>query len=61
MVLHDINQAIHYSDELIGLAQGRLVGQGDPAQLVDQAFLRELYGIDLDIGRVQERPFVFAV
>ena len=31
MVLHDINQALAYSDEVIGLKDGRVAVQGAPA------------------------------
>jgi iron complex transport system ATP-binding protein len=48
MVLHDINQAAHYSDTLIGLSGGKVAVSGG-ADVLTPAVIRELYGIDLKI------------
>lgn len=61
MVLHDINQALCYSDEVIALADGALVAQGAPVEVVTPEVIRQVYGIDLDIEEVGGRPFVLAV
>ena len=61
MVLHDINQAIHFSQEVIGLKQGRIVMQGEPEAVITTDTLRELYGIELDVASVAGRKFVLTV
>ena len=36
MVHHDINQAIHYSDEIIAMKNGQLMFQGKPHEVINQ-------------------------
>lgn len=49
MVLHDINQAIEYSDELICLAPGRVLAQGAPKDVITTVLIKEMYHIDAKI------------
>jgi iron complex transport system ATP-binding protein len=48
MVLHDINQAAHYGDAVIGLSGGKVTVRGGADALTAGA-LRELYGVALKI------------
>lgn len=61
MVLHDINQAMAYSDHIVALADGRVVAQGAPTEVITPQTVREVYHIDLDLANVQGRPFVLTV
>lgn len=61
MVLHDINQALCYSDEVAALADGRIVAQGAPREVVTPDVIKRVYGIDLDVVEVEGKPFVLAV
>lgn len=61
MVLHDINQALCYSDEVVALADGRIVAQGAPREVVTPDVIKRVYGIDLDVVEVVGKPFVLAV
>lgn len=61
MVLHDINQALCYSDEVVALADGRIVAQGAPHEVVTPDVIKRVYGIDLDVVEVVGKPFVLAV
>ncbi len=61
MVLHDVNQALHYSDEVVALADGRVVAQGAPGDIVSEELLRAVYGIPLRVVEVDGRPFVLEV
>lgn len=61
MVLHDINQAIYFSDEVIGLKDGVVEFQGDPDAVIDEQSIRSLYGIGLDVARIDGRKFVLTV
>ena len=61
MVLHDINQSLYYSDEVVALFDGRIVAQGAPAQVVTPELVRQVYGVDLSITEVDGKPFVLAV
>lgn len=61
MVLHDINQALRYSDELVALAHGKIVAQGAPADIVSTELLHQVYDVDLEVTTVHDAPFVLAV
>ena len=61
MVLHDINQAITYSDYVIGLKDGQVLVEGDPEEVITAESIRELYGIELGVTKVDGRKFVLAV
>lgn len=61
MVLHDINQAITYSDNIIGMKDGVVLVEGDPEEVITEESIRELYGIELGVTRVDGRKFVLAV
>jgi len=61
MVLHDINQAIAYSDEIIGLKDGRVLIEGEPENVITEDSLCELYGIELKVTHVDGRKFVLAI
>ncbi|NNM72877.1 heme ABC transporter ATP-binding protein [Enterovirga aerilata] len=59
-VLHDLNLASAYADDLLVMAGGRLVAAGAPAAILDDALLRRVFGVDLSVGAVPPggRPFV---
>ena len=61
MVLHDINQALAYSDEIIGLHGGRVALQGPPEEVITSDSIRLLYGIDLPVIRAEGKLCVLAV
>ena len=49
VVLHDINMAARYCDEIIALRDGRMVARGTRAQILDGAVLDRIYGMPLGI------------
>ncbi len=50
MVLHDMNQTIQYSDEIIALSsRGTVVAHGDPRKVVSSQMLEEVYNVHLDV------------
>jgi iron complex transport system ATP-binding protein len=53
MVLHDLNQACRYADHLVALRDGRIHAAGAPGDVVDAAFVRDVFGLD---ARVVEDP-----
>ena len=61
MVLHDINQAITYSDRIIGLKDGQVLVEGTPEDVITEESIRELYGINLGVTSIDGRKFVVAV
>ena len=61
MVLHDINQAIHFSQEVIGLKDGMVSFQGNPQEVINREGICDLYGIDLDVREIEGKKFVLTV
>lgn len=49
MVLHDLNLAARYSDELIALAGGRIAATGTPHHVLNEALIRDVFDIDSHI------------
>lgn len=47
VVLHDLNLAARYADDIALLAQGRLVGHGSPDDVLDPSVLSRIYGMAL--------------
>lgn len=45
MVLHDLNQAIQYSDELIVMQAGSIVKAGLPREVVTEEMVENIYGV----------------
>lgn len=45
MVLHDINQAIQYSDTVIIMKDGKIVAKGHPKEIVTEQTIYDVYGI----------------
>ncbi|GLC87704.1 ABC transporter ATP-binding protein [Lysinibacillus piscis] len=46
MVLHDMNQAIRYSDHLIVMKDGQIVAEGAPTTVMTKEVMKEVYGVD---------------
>ena len=61
MVLHDINQAIYFSDNIIGLKNGNLLFCGEPYNVIDKESIKKLYDVDLDVVMVNGSKFVLTV
>lgn len=46
MVLHDINQAIRYSDHVIVMKAGKIIAEGLPRNVITQEVIKEVYGVN---------------
>ncbi|HCT13870.1 MAG TPA: cobalamin/Fe(3+)-siderophore ABC transporter ATP-binding protein, partial [Corynebacterium nuruki] len=46
MVLHDLNLAIQYSDNLIVMHSGELVATGTPAEVITEDLLKQVFDLD---------------
>ncbi len=46
MVLHDINQAIRYSDHIILMNEGKIVAEGEPKTVITKEIIKEVYGVN---------------
>ncbi len=45
MVLHDINQAIQYSDTIIAMKKGSIIAHGRPSEIVTEQLIQDVYGV----------------
>lgn len=61
MVLHDINQSLYYSDEIVAMKDGRIIAQGKPEKIISSQLVHEVYDVDLDIRSVDGKPFIIPV
>ncbi len=49
MVLHDLNHACRYADYLVAVRSGAIEAQGVPAEVVTEALVQEVFGIECRI------------
>lgn len=47
MVLHDINQAVQYSHEIIAMKNGRIISHGNPRDIVTRQLMQDVYGVNV--------------
>ena len=57
MTMHDINLAVHYSDLLMFVKDGKIAGYGGP-DIVTEELIHDVYGMDVDIIDHMGTPFV---
>ena len=58
MVLHEINQALRFSDRIIGLGDGEVKLDGEPEEVITTESISELYGVHLDVVTVDGQKVV---
>ncbi|MCI8718236.1 MAG: ABC transporter ATP-binding protein [Lachnospiraceae bacterium] len=61
MVLHDINQSLYYSDEIVAMKDGRILAQGQPENVITDGLVKEVYDVELQIRKMDGRPFILPV
>ncbi|MCM8819682.1 MAG: ABC transporter ATP-binding protein [Candidatus Omnitrophica bacterium] len=49
MVLHDINQAIKYSDNVVVMNNGKIAQYGKPKNIITQELIEEVYKVSVEI------------
>ncbi len=49
MVLHDLNHAAVYSDEVIVVKEGRIYGQGTPKEMMNPDMFKDVFNVQADI------------
>ncbi|MCL1948459.1 MAG: ABC transporter ATP-binding protein [Turicibacter sp.] len=60
MVLHDLNQAIKYSHQLLVMKKGKLIAHGNPYEVAQSQLIRQVYAIENVIEPDPlSRPHVF--
>lgn len=61
MVLHDINQSLHYSDEIVAMKDGKIIAQGLPEEIITSELVKSVYDVELSIQNIDGKPFVISV
>lgn len=49
MVLHDLNHASRFSDMMIAMRDGQLIGRGSPTEVMTKDNLRDIFNIEADL------------
>src|SRR5690606_11602893 len=45
MVLHDINQAIQYSHNIVAMKKGKVIEKGNHKKIITEQLIQEIYGV----------------
>lgn len=54
-ILHDINQAIRYSDEVVVMDKGQIVRIGSPEECISSELVYQVYGVPCAVNRRNNR------
>lgn len=49
MVLHDLNLAARYSDELVAMRSGQIIASGAPADVITEKTLHDVFNLDAQV------------
>ncbi|WP_199618203.1 ABC transporter ATP-binding protein [Paenibacillus alkalitolerans] len=60
MVLHDLNQAAHYSDRITVMKQGSVIAHGCPEDIICEEILLDVFKVRASIELIEDsgRPFI---
>lgn len=61
MVLHDINQSLYYSDEIVAMQNGKILAQGGAESVITADLIKQVYDVDLEIKQIGGKPFVIPI
>lgn len=60
IVLHDINMAAAYADDVIAMKQGSIVAHEPVAKLMNQTVLENIYDMPLKVAAIDGQPYVIS-
>src|SRR5699024_3271648 len=55
IVIHDINFASCYSDQIVALKDGKVVKQGRTCDVIDECVLKDIYNMDFNIQEINNQ------
>ncbi|APC47024.1 ABC transporter ATP-binding protein [Virgibacillus halodenitrificans] len=55
IVIHDINFASCYSDNIVALKDGKVVKHGKTCDVIDECVLKDIYDMDIDIKNIDDK------
>ena len=61
MVLHDINQAIKYSHNIVVMKDGEIVKEGKSENVIDENLLKEVYKVNGVINKCKETGEIYFI
>lgn len=61
MILHDLNQAIHYSDHIVALKGGKTYFEGTPQEFVKDEHIQEIYHVDLKLLFYEGKQYALTI
>lgn len=61
MVLHDINQSLYYSDEIVAMKSGKIIAQGMSESVITSDLIKQVYDVELEIKQIGGKPFVIPI
>lgn len=59
MVLHDINQAIKYSDNIVIMKNGKIIEEGTPKSVINEKSIKTVYNVEGIICNVDKGEMYF--
>jgi iron complex transport system ATP-binding protein len=60
-VLHDLNLALQYADDILFLKQGETIAYGPLNEVISEEVIRETYNYPVKIRYEEGRPFIVPV
>lgn len=63
MILHDLNLAVRYSDQLIVMREGAIVAAGPPQEIITAQLLFDVFGLEASVisDPVSDRPLIVPI
>ena len=61
IVLHELNNACRFAQNIIGLKKGKIVCEGKPLEVINKGNLKEIYGIDANIQMIENKNYPICV
>ncbi|MDV4150326.1 ABC transporter ATP-binding protein [Clostridium sp. AL.422] len=57
IVLHELNNACRFADNIIGLKKGKIICEGRPLDVINKENLKEIYGIDANLQKSENGKY----
>ena len=58
MVLHDLTQAVQYSDYMAVIKTGRLIVAGNTKDITSDTLFKEVFSVDVQVDNLDNKPYV---
>lgn len=63
MVLHDINQAAFFSDDIIAMKDGKVIRSGSSGDVITKSLISDVFKVSVDImlDKVTDKPVIYNI